>query len=69
VSPGRTSTRPSSARRASAPTEGTTIEITGLVNGRLQGRFHGTFVEWHPGGGPSVDIEGTFGVPKKERPS
>ena len=49
-------------------TTGTIIEITGLVNGRLQGRFSGTFSETHPGGGPSVVIEGTFNVPKQERP-
>jgi hypothetical protein len=48
---------------------GTTIEVTGLVNGRLQGRFFGTFFETHPDlGGLTVEIEGTFSVPKKARP-
>jgi hypothetical protein len=49
-------------------TAGTVIVIDGLVNGRLQGRFSGTFAETHPGGGPSVDIEGTFNVPRRDPP-
>ena len=49
-------------------TAGTAIVIDGLVNGRLQGRFSGTFAETHPGGGPSVDIEGTFNVPRQDPP-
>ena len=50
-------------------TTGTVIEVTGLSNGRLQGRFSGTFAETHPNpGGGTVEIAGTFSVPARQRP-
>jgi hypothetical protein len=49
-------------------TAGTTIEVTGLVHGRLQGSFAGTFAQTHPGPGPAIEIAGTFSVPRRDRP-
>ena len=44
------------------------FDLTRRTVNEFRACFSGTFAETHPGGGPSVDIEGTFNVPQQGPP-